>query len=131
MSENFQGGCSILYTGFCRSPEIVPAPESHRNVFTLALSRSWRSITFGRSLNFQGAYNKRFLVKRKAPMKLNKGYSNPFEFRLHTALGRFSACRGTAPLARFKVALFNCAYDYRTNALFCQWLKNVCILMQS
>ena len=51
--------------------------------------------------------------------------------RLHTALGRFSACRGTAPLARFKVALFNCAYDYRTKALFCQWLKNVCILMQS
>ena len=37
------------------SPEIVPAPESHRSVFTLALSRSWRGITFGRSFSCQGA----------------------------------------------------------------------------
>ena len=43
---------------FAVSPEIVPAPESHRNVFTLALSRSWRSITFGRSFSCQGAREK-------------------------------------------------------------------------
>ena len=40
------------------SPEIVPAPESHRSVFTLDLSRSWRSITFGRSFSCQGAREK-------------------------------------------------------------------------
>ena len=43
---------------FAVSPEIVPAPESHRNVFTLAHTRSWRSITFGRSFSCQGAREK-------------------------------------------------------------------------
>ena len=43
---------------FAVSPEIVPAPESHRNVFTLALSRSWRSITFGRSFICQSTREK-------------------------------------------------------------------------
>ena len=88
ISENIQGGCSILYTEllwwgqllyketapnsnenkhyknvpqnslFAVSPEIVPAPESHRNVFTLAFIRSWRSITFGRLFSCQGARGK-------------------------------------------------------------------------
>ena len=39
-------------------------------------------------------------------MKLNKGYGYPFEFRLHTALGSFSAISGPALLARFE-SLFN------------------------
>ena len=43
---------------FAVSPEIVPVPESHRNVFTLALSRSWRSITFRRSFSCQGTREK-------------------------------------------------------------------------
>ena len=88
ISENIQGGCSILYTElrwwgqllykeaaaisnrnkphknvpqhhrFAVSPEIVPAPESHRSVFTLALTRSWRGITFGRSFSCQGTREK-------------------------------------------------------------------------
>ena len=86
ISENIQGGCSILYTEllwwgqllyketafisngnkphknvpqyprFAVSPEIVPAPESHRSVASLISSQS--HITFGRSLNFQGAREK-------------------------------------------------------------------------
>ena len=39
-------------------------------------------------------------------MKLNKGYGYPFKFRLHTALGSFSAISGPALLARFE-SLFN------------------------
>ena len=48
---------SIIWA-FAVSPEIVPAPESHRNVFTLAHTRSWRSITFGRSFSCQEAREK-------------------------------------------------------------------------
>ena len=43
---------------FAVPPEIVPVPESHRNVFTLAHKRSWRSITFGRSFSCQGTREK-------------------------------------------------------------------------
>ena len=39
---------------FAVIPEIVPAPESHRNVASLVSSQS--RITFGRSFNFQGTY---------------------------------------------------------------------------
>jgi len=49
---------------FAVLPEIVPAPEFHRSVASLISSQG--RITFGRSLNFQGAYNKRFLAKRKS-----------------------------------------------------------------
>ena len=49
--------CSTEVT-FAVSPEIVPDPEFHRNVFTLAHTRSWRSITFGRSFSCQGAREK-------------------------------------------------------------------------
>ena len=86
ISENIQGGCSILYTemfwwgqllyketAFIRNgnkphknvpqyhrfavlPEIVPAPESHRSVALLISSQS--HITFGRSFSCQGAREK-------------------------------------------------------------------------
>ena len=86
ISESFQGGCSILYTDFswwgqllyketapnsnenkhyknvpqnslfAVSPEIVPAPESYRNVASLLSSQS--HITFGRSFSCQGAREK-------------------------------------------------------------------------
>ena len=81
--ENFQGDCSIFYTElrwwgqllyketaaisngnkphenvpqyprFAVLPEIVPAPESHRNVASLVSSQS--HITFGRSFSCQGS----------------------------------------------------------------------------
>ena len=43
---------------FAVSLEIGPVPESHRNVFTLAHKRSWRSITSGRSFSCQGTREK-------------------------------------------------------------------------
>ena len=86
ISENIQGGCSILYTDFswwgqllyketapisngnkhyknvpqyprfAVSPEIVPALESHRNVASLISSQN--RTTFGWSFNCQGARDK-------------------------------------------------------------------------
>ena len=41
---------------FAVSPEIVPAPESHRNVASLVSSQS--RISFGRSFNCQGTRKK-------------------------------------------------------------------------
>ena len=51
--EIFKVAVVSFIQAFAISPEIVPAPESHRNVFTLALSRSWHGITFGRSFSCQ------------------------------------------------------------------------------
>ena len=57
--QNFSEVAVVSFIqAFAVSPEIVPAPESHRNVFTLAHTRSWRSITFGRSFSCQGAREK-------------------------------------------------------------------------
>ena len=46
---------SIIWA-FAVSPEIVPAPESHRSVASLISSQS--RITFGRSFSCQGAREK-------------------------------------------------------------------------
>ena len=70
---------SAVKVSFAVLPEIVPAPEFHRSVFTLALTRSWRSITFGRSFNFQGAYG--FQQNKKHRTNSN-GHSYPTSNRL-------------------------------------------------
>ena len=64
---------------FAVLPEIVPVPESHRDVFTLALLRPWRGITFGRSLNFQGTHG--FQQNKKHRTNSN-GHSSPTSNRL-------------------------------------------------
>ena len=46
---------SIIWA-FAVSPEIVPAPESHRNVASLISSQN--RITFGRSFSCQGTREK-------------------------------------------------------------------------
>ena len=64
-------------SSFAVSPEIVPAPEFHRSVASLISSQG--RITFGRSLNFQGACG--FQQNKKHRTNSN-GHSYPTSNRL-------------------------------------------------
>ena len=100
---------------FAVSPEIVPAPESYRNVFTLALTRSWRSITFGRSFSCQGAREKNIPqgVTFKTPIfvRFFKTFFKKLKVcsvaQKHPSLGRH--------LARLKKRLFLKLFHFRLN----------------
>ena len=54
--EIFKVAVVSFIQAFAISPEIVPAPESHRNVASLISSQS--HITFERSFSFQGTREK-------------------------------------------------------------------------
>ena len=65
---------------FAVSPEIVPAPESHRNVALLVSSQS--HITFVRSFSCQGAWEKNIpLIGRHLESSKKRLFLKLFYFR--------------------------------------------------
>ena len=108
--EIFKVAVVSFIQAFAVSPEIVPAPESHRSVASLVSSQS--RITFGRSFSCQGA---RENIPQGVTFKTSvfEGFFKTFLFslKLHNKKSRHTDSTNSGktfhPLAQFALKLCN------------------------